>query len=312
MSEMHNPSSGRLEVIEGLNQSIEYTRNLLFQPFNWSIWWRFGLIVFIEQLARGGGGGRFNFNVPGGNAGEIIEPVVDWFRNNQELAILLILCIIGLGLLLSLLFMWLGSRANIMFVRAVALRNPTIKENWAASKKLGWSLFLFRIAFSLIMLVIGGAILALAAITLIPVFANGFENAAVTGSVVSVLILLALLFVPIAITAAFVQSFLRNLIAPIMYRFDIPCMEAWRLFRQIARGNLGPLCIYVIIRICYSMVFGIAAAMLGCITCCILFLPVVHQIAMSPFYVFDRAYSLFVLESLGPEFEMFHREAPAD
>ena len=60
----------------------------------------------------------------------------------------------------------------------------------------------------------------------------------------------------------------------------------------------------MVIRFLYLIPFAVAAALAGCFTCFIGFLPIVHHTLFAPFYVFDRAYSLFVIESLGPEFRI--------
>ena len=46
------------------------------------------------------------------------------------------------------------------------------------------------------------------------------------------------------------------------------------------------------------------ALMAGALTCCVGFLPVIHQTIMSPYYVFERAWGLNVLASLGPDFDL--------
>jgi hypothetical protein len=45
-------------------------------------------------------------------------------------------------------------------------------------------------------------------------------------------------------------------------------------------------------------------------TCCIGFLPYVHHVVFAPYYVFDRAYSLYMLESLGPDYQMIATPVP--
>ena len=69
--------------------------------------------------------------------------------------------------------------------------------------------------------------------------------------------------------------------------------------------------LFLVIRFAYFIAFGIASVLIGCVTCCIGFLPVIHHTLFAPFYVFDRSYSLYVLESLGPDFRII-QPAPPD
>ena len=65
---------------------------------------------------------------------------------------------------------------------------------------------------------------------------------------------------------------------------------------------------FLIIKIIYSMIFGVARSLIGYCTCCIGFLPVVGQAVLAPLHVFERTYSIYVLQSLGPDYAIIEPE----
>jgi len=206
--------------------------------------------------------------------------------------------VLGLiALAFGILCIWLGSRGQMMLIRAVATGRADLGEHWGAVKYTAHSLFLFRIVFALVAFVVFAGIFGIG-IAIVASAASTSEGLLIT------LIPLIIGGICVGIAFAIANSILRNFVAPIMYHFNVPCTAAWSQFFGLLRGNIGALVGFFLIRIVYFMVLGFLAILVGCLTCCLGFLPVIHQTILAPFYVFDRAFSLYVLQSLGPDYVM--------
>lgn len=294
-----------LNVTRPIDYAIARTRRLLFERFDLAKWLSFGVIVFLATMFEGGCAPPFGFRFPGPPFGAtpagFLEGLGDVFGSvGGRLGVVLtvggILFVVSIAL--GALLLWLRSRGHMMLIRAVALNDVRIEHNWRTTGRLANSLFLFRLVLSLIGLawnvsVVAGAVIALYVfreripawstfvMTLLP-----FVAALLCGNVVLWLIVV----------------FLRSFVSVLMYRFDLTCLAAWRGFLTIAGKNVGPLCLFLLIRFAYHVAFRIIALFATCATCCIAAVPVLGQALFSPFYVFDCAYSIYVLESLGPEY----------
>jgi hypothetical protein len=121
---------------------------------------------------------------------------------------------------------------------------------------------------------------------------------------------IAAVFAVGVLVLSLIQALLRNFVAPLMYRFDARCLEAWKIFGQACRGNIGRIILFFLIRLAYLIPMFFMMCLGGCLTCCIGFIPVIRESLFAPLYVFDRAYSLCVIGSLGPEFQIIGLEEP--
>ena len=61
---------------------------------------------------------------------------------------------------------------------------------------------------------------------------------------------------------------------------------------------------------CFSLVAALAGVLGALLTCCLGFLPVIHQTIMAPYYVFERAWTLEILASMSPDLDL--RALPPD
>ena len=294
---------GRLDVTGALDRAIQHAKRVLFRPFDMGKWLSFGVIVFLEVLLQGGGG--FNFNLPsnrssgsGADVGEIVRAGHDWV-----VAHLAVILMIGIPLLVfafafGIVMLWLRSHGQVMLIRAVAENDARIGENWRETRAAAWSLFLFRLVLNLISFTCVVLALAIGVVLVLGIASRG--GASAWHFVMGLLPLLGV-GLTLALVLTLIQTLLRNFVSPLMVHLDLPCLAAWSKLREIARGNLLRIALFILIRFVYLIAFGIAALLVGCLTCCIGFLPVIHQALFAPFYVFDRAYSLYVLESAGPD-----------
>lgn len=304
--------NGKMNVTDGLGQAVEHTKRVLFRPFDFGKWVCFGVIIFLDVLFQGGGGGGGGggFNRPGGpdNIADGVNSAREWVVQHLVVVLPVVAVVFVIIIGLTVLFMWLRSHGTMMLIRAVALNDSDIGENWRRTRQAAFSVFIFRIVLAAAGFVVFGGFCLMALLTVLSQAARGTD--AIWPYVVS---LLPIVFIWICLGLAFwlAETLLRNFVAPLMFHFDLSCVEAWKHFRGVCRGNIPMLFLFLVIRFAYFIAFGIATVLIGCVTCCIGFLPVIHHTLFAPFYVFDRSYSLYVLESLGPDFRII-QPAPPD
>lgn len=301
---------GKIDCFGSLEKAIAHTRHMLFQPFDLGKWFALGLIIFLSMLGSGGGGGFPNFNFPGGGGGgtppgfsirETIGDAQQFVADNLGLVVGAGLGIAVLAAGLTALVLWLGSRGRLMLVRAVALNDASIGENWTEAGKLSASLFWFSAAFSAISwaVMIGVAVLTVALVMV--ALDRGAETFVEFWPYVVWPVLVFLVYLLVLIP---VGLLLNDFVVPVMYRFNLPCLSAWRIVLGMTRGNFWTLTLFYIIRLVIGIVKGIVVMLAACITCCVGALPIVSQTLTAPVHIFDRAFSMFALESMGPDFEM--------
>lgn len=289
-------SEGRMQLFDQFQPAMDRTKQLLFQRFDIGVWFSFGLIIFLEMLATGGGGSGVNFPSTGSGNDVNLDQTRQWVMEYLPIILAVTAAVFVFAFALTLLLQWLGSRGTMMFIRATATGDHGIGNNWRATRRTGNSLFMFRLA----LMAIGFcAMLLLTAIALVI-----FLGSAVTelwGLLVALLPVIALAIL-MAFAFAIVQSVVRNFVAPVMYHEDLRIGEAWREIKPFLGANIGPIALFMVYKIVFSFLIGFVALLVGCLTCCIGALPVIGQTILSPLYIFDRSLSLYMIQSANPRY----------
>jgi hypothetical protein len=89
-----------------------------------------------------------------------------------------------------------------------------------------------------------------------------------------------------------------------LLRFHDGLRASWSRTMSVVRNGFGGLLLFLLVRMLIAVVQGICETIAVYVTCCIGGLPVLHQVVVAPFTAFERAYTLHVLESLGPEYKL--------
>jgi hypothetical protein len=119
-----------------------------------------------------------------------------------------------------------------------------------------------------------------------------------------------LVFAIFALAMAPIRFLGRNILAPMLLRFGGGLRPNWTRTMNVVRTSLGGVVVFMLVRMLIAIVQGIGETVVIYATCCIGALPVVHQFLSAPFTLFERAYSLAVLESLGPEYKLMVDPTP--
>jgi hypothetical protein len=112
---------------------------------------------------------------------------------------------------------------------------------------------------------------------------------------------------------AVVGKLTRDLVVPIMFLRGGTTREAWSDLLGLFAGSSHLLILYLLFQI--VLAFAIGVLVLGaviatcCIAGCLLILPYLGTVLLLPVLVFQRAYALYYLAQLGPQYDLFQTAA---
>jgi hypothetical protein len=312
----------RIEYWAPLGRAWERMKALLFRPFEPAKWLILALCAWLASLLEGGsggGGGRFRPPSHGGvSPGRVFHSFQDvwlrivegweWLRGHWGLSLVVF---VGVPLVLAVLLglVWISSRFKLIYLDNLVRGRAVISEPWTRLARLGDSLFLFRVAFGVVVLAVG-AVLVGALVTLgIVSFAGGPRSLSITGLIVAIPLLLLLVG-----AVAYASLFLRSFVVPIMYRHDLGATAAWRILLSWVGTYPGVFFLYGLFVLLLFIGAGMAIAVAGLLTCCIGFvllaLPFVGTVLLLPLLVTYRYLSLEFLAQFDRSLDVFDRPLP--
>jgi hypothetical protein len=114
-----------------------------------------------------------------------------------------------------------------------------------------------------------------------------------------------LILIVFGIVAAYISLFLEAFVIPIMYKYDLSAMEAWRSLIPWLRARPWHFILYglfvLALIFCFVLIFGLFCVL----TCCIVALPYIGTVILLPFYVLYRLFSVEFLAQFDPGFDLY-------
>jgi len=309
-----------IRYLAPLSRSWERCKVILFQPFDLWKWLVLGFSAWLAGLFRGGGGGgQLNKGVGGSGdlgeavrgAGEAIQESVHRLMRLPWTSFLILFGVLA-ALLIVVALLWVSSRGKLIFLDNVATNRAQIVEPWKRLGRLGDSLFLWRLGFGVasvlvVLLLVGGAVGG-------AVLLAAGKHLGVGGVVVAMMF--ALVVAAVAITIAFIAMCVENFVIPIMYRFNLTVLEAWRHFLPWLQRYLAAFVAYWLFVLVFAVVVGMSVVLVGLMTCCVGFLlvwlPYIGTIVLLPVWVTYRSVGPEFLAQLNPELAVFVDLAPEE
>ncbi len=298
----------KVSVVDPVSHAIEWTKRLLFRPFDLGRWFVIGFCAWLAGLGESGGA-NFNYrygehhNV--GNFRDALHRAHAYFLSNIAWLLPLIIVLVVLGVALGLLLLWLSSRGRFMFLHCVALNRAEVAEPWRQFARQGNSLFLFRLALGLILML---PALPLFVAICVAIW-RMIERGAVTAPGVLLAIVAGLAFVGVCIVGAVISKLTTDFVVPIMFLRRNRCLQAWKEFLGLLAANAGNFILYLLFQIVIGIVIGaivIAGVLITCcLAGCVLMTPYIGTVLLLPILTFKRAYSLHYLAQFGPEYTVF-------
>jgi len=284
-------------------------KKALFKPFDISKWFVVGFTAFLAGLTEcHHGNGPSNSH---GGRGPDLEDVVyfpqiawEWLMDHPgwfPLIVFGLLVLIALVILLT----WLSSRGKFMFLDNVVHDRAQVVKPWHDFKKLGNSLFLWRLCFGFICLLMFIMFLVLGFI----IFTQLYESYSPRQMTILAIVGMVLLALSMIIVIGYISLFLNDFVIPIMYKNNMRTIPAWGCFLPLFSRYLLYFILYgIIVFVLYILVI-IGVIIAGFLTCCIGFLlliiPYIGSVITLPISYTFRAFSLEFLEQFGPDFTLF-------
>ncbi len=290
--------------------------NLLFRPFDLAAWFGLGFTAFLASLADGGGGGGGG----GGNnsslkiqqdtdhdmAGSLLESLKEgWsFLDGSGLAMGLIVLIVILVLVLAVACLYLSSRGRFMFLDNLVHKRSAVVQPWNEFGELGTSLFLWRIGYGLVVLmVIGGLVL-----TGVLLFLPAIAGEASWGIMAPLAVLFGTLGFVLIVSIAYIEYFLDGFVVPIMHKHRVGCSRAWGIFLALFREHPGTFVLSGLFYLLISFLGGGALLVAGLVTCCIglllMMIPYIGSVVTLPYSVTMRYWTLDFLGQFGDDYRL--------
>jgi hypothetical protein len=299
----------QIRYLQPLSRAWDRTVAILFRPFEPVTWLVLAFAAWLAGLGSGGGTGSTVSNtldmdelgrgwLPG--TGRSFDHLFDrmWALPFVALAVLVLIAV-------AVALLWLSSRAKLVWLESAVAGRPAIVEPWSRLGRLGDSLFLWRLGFALVVIVVGvvlaGVIIGPAALLHESDVLDALSFAAILVGVIAATILAA--------TAAVVALLLDAFVVPIMYRFRLTATEAWKALLPWLRSMTGTFVLFVLFSLLLAVVFGMIYTVVILLTCCLAALPYVGTLLLLPFWLTWRLFTVEFLAQLDPGFDLFERHA---
>ncbi|HXK12296.1 MAG TPA: hypothetical protein VMT70_21840 [Vicinamibacteria bacterium] len=299
-----------ISVIDAAHDAIAHVRRHLF-PIRVERWLVLGLLAFLDQCGRGGGGGTGRGLThhtldwsrgpwpqgPGDFPGALVR-VSEWLSLHAVVVALgLIATLVVLGGVAAVV-LWVNARGSFMYLDNVASGRADVVRPWREHASASSSYFVWRLGLTL-------------AAAFVAFFAAGLVLAAVlgwargnlegaTGLVAGLALLPVVLLLGLALPLLLLAGLaLRDFVAPLQLITGLPCPEAARILEGLLTQHPGAFILYLLAKLGLLVGSGVVVVAGGCLTCCIGFLPVVMQTLFQPLFYFERAFPLFLLRQMG-------------
>ncbi|MFC7045810.1 hypothetical protein ACFQH6_10675 [Halobacteriaceae archaeon GCM10025711] len=169
-------------------------------------------------------------------------------------AAVIVLGIVAVILLIALVFAFVGSVMEFVFVESLRSREVHVRRYWSQHFGKGVRLFLFRLVFGL---VLASAIVLGALLFLVPLAAGTGPAVPLLGLLVLLPAVFLLLFV-VGIFLGFTTLF----VVPVMLKEDVGVLEGWRRFWPTLTGQWTQYLVYAVVSFLLNIAAGIVAFVL--------------------------------------------------
>jgi len=301
-----------ISVTAPLSPALLYVKTVLFRPFDLEKWFALGFCAWLATLGQGGSNPPFGFKWDSDDYQNFsIDSGRRWVIDNLAWLIPLIIGATVIGIAVWVVFTWLSSRGQFMFLHGVATNHAEVRAPWKQFAAHAQSLFCFRVGIGIGTAILTVPLIIIAGFLVAPMIATqSIQQAPLFGAIL-------LVFVAFAVgMIAFVIKYLTtSFVVPIMYISGNRCLEAWRTFRKLLMDELSNFVLYLLflllLHVCVGMAVLAAIIVTCCLAACILGIPFIGTVIMLPVAVFFRSYSLLFLSQFGAPYDAFRLESQA-
>jgi len=293
----------RISYFEPLSRAWERTRVILWQPFDLAKWLVLAFAAWVAGLTTDTGSAlaaRSDSN----NAGRQVWSGFDHAWDTLSANVFwLMLAVVGvmIGIGIAILLLWVTSRFKFIFLGNLVDNQAEIVEPWKHHDVLGTSLFLWRLCFTLAC-VLGAVFVAV----LFFAPAAGFSvHDALAGLSVAAGVLGVLGLVVFGLVATFISLMTESFVVPIMYRYEMPVLDAWRAFLPWLKARPAHFVLYGLFVLMLTVIYGVFFSLFCVMTCCMAALPYLGTALLLPVWVTYRLLSVEFLAQFHPDLNLF-------
>jgi hypothetical protein len=296
-----------IQYIDPLFRAWARMKHILFSPFDLGKWFALGFSAFLASLIdwpNGGGGGHshrysgLNWN----SLSDVQGQVSAWISEHPFWMAVIIAGLI-LAICLWIVLTWLSSRGAFMFLDNVVHNRSLIHKPWNDFENHGNSLFLWRMAFGFVSLLVIGVLIAAIFMSLTMILQGDLS------SKILIISAFALYGLSVILIIAFISKLLKDFVVPMMYTYGVSVNEAWGKFLPLFLKYPWQFILYGLFVIWLDILVAIGVVLGGLLTCCcgfiVLIIPYIGSVLMLPISVTFRAFSLEFLEQFGAEYKIF-------
>jgi hypothetical protein len=240
----------------------------------------------------------------------VVENIVHFFSNPLHIAI--VMEIVFVAFLALLVLLRIGARGRFIFLDNVAHERTGIVAPWKRYRKLGNSLFFWRLGFLVVCVMLFAAV-TIPFLAVLGVGTWGNPSGFPMLKLIAIPAFLALVM-PLALGCAFVALLMSDFVVPIMYRHELTAMAAWGRFLPLFRRQLAQFIGYGLFVLLLLIAVAAAVFSVGIATCCagfvLLHLPYVGAVLLLPVTVTLRALGPEFLGQFGSDFAVLAEPAP--
>jgi hypothetical protein len=301
--------SMRIGYFEPLSRAWGRTRAILWQPFDLSKWLLLAFAAWVAGLTTDTGSvifSRSDSKDVGRHLWSGLDHAWEGLSANIFWLMLAVVAVI-IGVAVAVLLLWITSRFKFIFLGNLVGNRAEIVEPWKRHEALGNSLFLWRLCFAAAC-VVGAALVAV--VFFAP--AAGFSlHDALAGLSVAAGVFGSLGLLVFGLAAVFVALMTESFVIPIMYRYGMPVLDAWRAFLPWLRARPAHFVVYGLFVLMLTAIFAIFFSIFCMMTCCTAALPYLGTVLLLPVWVAYRLLSVEFLAQFHPDFDLF-RPLPED
>jgi hypothetical protein len=295
-----------IHYIDPLSRALGRMKKALFKPFDIGKWFTLGFTAFLAGLTdcHHGKGSSDSKGVKVHDLSDIVDfprNAWEWLLDHPGWFTLIVFGVLFL-IALVILLTWLSSRGKFMFLDNVVHERAKVIKPWHEFRILGNSLFLWRLCFGLICLVLFIMFLVFC----YGIFVSLYESYAPRHTVILAIVGMVLSVLLMLIIKAYISLFLNDFVAPIMYKNNAKIIQAWSRFLSLFSNHLLYFIFYGLLVFLLHILVIICVIIAGLLTCCIglilLIIPYIGSVITLPISYTFRAFSLEFLGQFGPEF----------
>ena len=286
------------------------------RPVDLGKWFALGFPAWLANLINGWGGGGSGASWRGNLDSDELQGVVtgttdrveDLLSNSIEFAFVGVALFVALGLVV--LFLWLSSRGQFVYLDNVVHNRSRVTEPWNRLAGLADSLFRWRLLFAVAIFLTFGMLAATAALLAITL---GFDGWGRGFSILGYMVLGSVTLMA-TIVVAYVQFFLSHFVVPLMYKHDENATAAWQRFLGQLTAQPWPFVLVGLFFLLITLIVGAVITVLGLATCCVAFIvlgmPYLGAVLLLPVTTTLRLFDLQWLAQFGPDFDALATTSP--